>query len=53
MMFGIRVKQSSNHSLVLRIVFLRLDLEEVDTTFAQGDGDLDPRVLKSEILRPG
>ena len=52
-MFGIRVKQSSNHSLVLRVVFLRLNLEEVDATLAQGNGDLDPFVLKYKILRPG
>ena len=53
MMLGIRVKQPPNHPLVLRVVSLRLGLEEFDATLAQGDRDLDPFVLKHKILRPG
>ena len=53
MMFGVRVEQSSDHPLILRVVPLRLGLEELDTTLAQGDSDFDPFVLKHKILRPG
>ena len=52
-MLGIGIKQPPNHSLILRIMLLRLDLEEVNATFAQRDGDLDPFVLKYKILRTG
>lgn len=53
MMLGIGVEQPPNHPLILRVVLLRLGFEEFDTTLAQGDGDLDPFVLKYKFLRPG
>ena len=53
MMIGIRVEQSPDHPLILRVVSLRLGLKELNTALAQGDGDLDPFVLKHKILRPG
>ena len=53
MMLGIGVEQPPNHPLILGVVLLCLDLEEVDATLAQGNGDLDPFVLKYKILRPG
>lgn len=53
MMFGIGVEQPPNHPLILGVVLLCLNLEEVDATLAQGNGDLDPFVLKYKILRPG
>ena len=52
MMLGIGVEQPANHPLILRVVSLRLGLEELDTTLAQGDGDLDTFVLKYKILWP-
>ena len=52
-MLGIGVEQPPNHPLILSLVFLRLGLEEFDTTLAQGDGNFDPFVLKYKILRPG
>ena len=53
MMLGIGVEQPPNHPLILRVVLLRLGLEEFDTTFAQSDGDFDAFVLEHKILRPG
>ncbi len=53
MMLGIGIKQPPDHPLILGVVLLCLDLEEVDATLAQGNGDLDPFVLKYKILRPG
>ena len=53
MMLGIGVEQPPNHSLILGVVLLRLDLEKIDATLAQRNGDLDPFVLKNKILRAG
>ena len=52
-MLGIGVEQPPNHSLILGVVFLRLDLEKIDATLAQRNSDLDPFVLKNKILRTG
>ncbi len=52
-MLGICVEQPSNHSLILGVVLLRLDLEKIDATLAQRNSDLDPFVLKNKILRTG
>lgn len=53
MMLGIGVEQPPDHPLILRVVLLRLGFEEFDATPGQGDGDLDPFILKYKILRPG
>lgn len=52
-MLGVGVKQSPNHPLILRMVLLRLGLEEFDTTFAQSKSDLYSLVLKYQVLGPG
>ena len=52
-MLGVCVEQSANHALILGVVLLCLDLEEVDATLAQCDGDFDPFVLKYKILMSG
>jgi len=52
-MLGIGVEKPPNHPLILGVVLLCLGLEEVDATLAQGNGDLDPFVLKYKILRQG
>jgi hypothetical protein len=51
MVFGIRVKETPDHPLILGVVLARLSLEEVDTPFAQGDSDLDSFVPEDEIFR--
>lgn len=51
-MLGVSVKKSPNHPLILRIVLLSFRLEEFDTTFAQSKSDLDPFVLKYQVLGP-
>jgi hypothetical protein len=51
MVLGICVEQAANHSLVLGVVLPRFGLEEIDTTLAQRDGDLDTFVAKDELLR--
>ena len=52
-MLGIGVEKPPNHALILGVVLLCLDLEEVDATLAQCDGDFDPFVLKYKILMSG
>lgn len=52
-MLGVSVKQSPDHPLILRIVLLSFGLEELDTSFAQSKSDLDPLVLKYQVLGPG
>ena len=49
-MLRIRVKQSSDHSLVLSVVLAGFALEELDTAFAERDSDLDPFVAKDEFI---
>ena len=47
----VRIEKLADHSLVLRVVFLSLALEEFDAAFAQRDRDLDPFFPEDEILR--
>jgi hypothetical protein len=47
---GIGVEKPPDHSLILRVVFPRFALKELDATLAQRNGDLDPLVPKDEIL---
>ena len=51
-MLGIRIEQTPNHSLILRVVSSRFVLEELDTAFAQSDCDLCPLVAEGQLLRP-
>ena len=51
-MLGIRVEQTPNHSLILRVVSSRFVLEELDTAFAQCDCDLYPLFAEDQVLRP-
>lgn len=51
MMLRIGIKQPTNHPLVLRVVPLRFAFEELDATFTQRNGDLDPFVPKNEVFR--
>jgi len=46
----VRVQKTTNHALVLRIVFSRLALEKFDASLAQCESDLDSLISKSEIL---
>lgn len=50
MVLGIRVEQSPNHALILRVVLARFGLEEVYAALAQGDGDLDAFLTKDKIF---
>jgi len=52
-MLSVRIKQPPDHSLILRVVPLRLGLEKLDASPAQSDGDLHPIVLKHKVLRAG
>ena len=49
MVLGIGVEQPPDHPLVLRVVFPRLGLEELDTAFAQRDRHLDPFIPKDQV----
>ena len=51
MVLGVGIKKPPDHSLILGVVLLRLALEELDTTFAQGERDLDSVIPKDQILR--
>jgi hypothetical protein len=46
MVLSIGIEQPANHALVLRMIFPRLTLEELDTSLAQRNGDLDAFVPK-------
>jgi len=50
-MLRVGVEQPSDHALVLRIVFTRLVLEELDAALAQRNGHLYAFVPKYEIFR--
>jgi len=52
MMFCVSVEQPPDHALVLSVIFSGLALEELDASFAQGDGDLDAFIPKDEFLGP-
>jgi len=48
--FGIGVEETSDHSLILCVVFPRFAFEEFNATLAQGNGDLDALLLEDEVL---
>ncbi len=50
-MLGIGVKKLPNHSLVMRVVFLRLPFEKLNAALAQCDRDLDALIPKDEVRR--
>jgi hypothetical protein len=50
-MLRVRIKQSSDHSLVLRVVFPRFILEEFDAALTERNGDLHTFVAEDKILR--
>jgi hypothetical protein len=52
-MLGVCVEKSSDHALVLRVVFLGLGFEKCDATPAQGDRDLDPVFTKYQVFGSG
>lgn len=53
MMFRIGIEQPPDHALVLRMMFPRLPLKELDTSLAQRNGDLHTFVPKNQFLWPG
>jgi hypothetical protein len=52
MVLCIGIEQPANHALVLRMMFLRLTLEELNASLAQRNGDLDAFVPKDQFLGP-
>lgn len=52
MVLCIGIKQPADHSLVLRMMFPRLTLKELDASLTQRNGDLDTFVPKDQILWP-
>jgi len=50
-MFRVGVKETANHSLILRVVLPRLPFEEFNAALAQGDRNLDALIPEDEILR--
>lgn len=52
MMLRIGIEQPPDHALVLRVMFPSLNLEELDASLAQRDGDLDAFVPKDQFLGP-
>jgi hypothetical protein len=51
MMLGIRVEQSSDHPLILSMMFPRFALKVLDTSLTQRDGHLHPLVSIDEFFR--
>ena len=51
MVLGVSIEKTPDHSLILRIVLLRLGLEEFDTTLAQSERYFDALIPKDQILR--
>ncbi len=52
MMLCIGIEQPADHVPVLRVMFPRLTLEELDTSLAQCNGDLDAFVPKDKLFGP-
>jgi len=52
MMLRIGIEQPADHALVLRVMFPRLTLEELDASLAQRNGNLDTFVPKDQFFRP-
>jgi hypothetical protein len=50
---GVRVKQTPDHALILRVVLLRLTLGEIDAPLAQRKGDLHAFLADGRILGAG
>jgi hypothetical protein len=50
-MLRIGVEEASDHPLILCVVLPRFAFEEVNTAFAQCDGDLDAFIAEDEIFR--
>ena len=53
MVLSIGIEQPTDHSLVLRMMFTCLALEELDASLAQRNGDLDAFVPKDQFFGPG
>ena len=51
MVLNVSIEKSSNHSLILRIVFLCLGLEELNTTLTQSQRHFDSIIPEDQILR--
>jgi hypothetical protein len=52
MILRISIEQPPDHTLILRVMFPRLTLEELDTSLARCNRDLDAFVPKNELLGP-
>jgi hypothetical protein len=52
MILRIGIEQPPDHALVLRVMFPRLLLEELDASLAQRNGDLNTFVPKNQFLGP-
>ena len=50
MVFSVGVEQPPDHPLVLRVVFPRLSLKELDAALAQCNRHLDPFVPKDQVV---
>lgn len=51
-MLRIGIEQPPDHALVLRVMFPRLTLEELDASLAQRNGDLNAFIPKNQFLWP-
>jgi hypothetical protein len=51
MMLRIGIQPPPDHALILRVVLLRLALEELHAALAQRDRDLDSFIPENQILR--
>src|SRR6266849_3331619 len=51
MVLRVRIKQPTNHTLVLGIVLLRFALKKLHASLTQGNGHLHPFILKHKVLR--
>ena len=49
-MLGVRIEKSTDHALVLGVVFLSFRLEKLNAALAQSDGHLYAFIPKDEIL---
>jgi hypothetical protein len=52
MMLRIGIEEPPDHTLILRVMFPRLTLEELDASLAQRNSDLDAFVPKNQFLGP-
>ena len=51
-MLGVGIEKPADHTLILRVVLLRLSLEKLDAALAQGERNFYTLVPKGEILGP-